>query len=128
MSTTPRILIIEDDEFLRTLAMNKIQSAGFLVDVAADGAVGYQKYTASKPDLLLLDLMLPTMDGFQILAQMKTENILEPSKIVVFSNLGSEEDIKRVLEFGVKNYIVKSSFTLDQLVQKIREILGFPAV
>ncbi len=117
------ILIAEDDDFLRSLATTKLQKAGFEVQTAANGQAALDLLKTKLPQLLLLDLMMPTVDGFQVLATMKNESMIEKTEIIVFSNLGAEEDIKRVQEFGIKNYIVKSSFTLDELVAKIEEIL-----
>lgn len=117
------ILIAEDDDFLRSLATTKLQKAGFEVQTAANGQVALDLIKTKLPQLLLLDLMMPVVDGFQVLATMKNEAMIEKTEIIVFSNLGAEEDIRRVQEFGVKNYIVKSSFTLDELVAKIEEVL-----
>jgi DNA-binding response OmpR family regulator len=117
------ILIIEDDDFLRSLAATKIKKAGFTVDIAADGQIGLEKLRTLKPNLLLLDLMLPVVDGFQVLQAMKAEGLLATTKIIVFSNLGSEEDIQKTKEYNITDYIVKSSFTLDELVQKIESVL-----
>ena len=117
------ILIAEDDDFLRSLATSKLQKAGFTVETAANGQIALDLLKAKMPQLLLLDLMMPTVDGFQVLTAMKAESLIEKTEIIVFSNLGADEDIKRVKEFGVTNYIVKSSFTLDELVAKIQEIL-----
>lgn len=117
------ILIAEDDDFLRSLATTKLQKAGFEVQDAANGQIALERIKTKLPQLLLLDLMMPVVDGFQVLSTMKNEGLIEKTEIIVFSNLGADEDIKRVQEFGIKNYIVKSSFTLDELVAKIEEIL-----
>jgi DNA-binding response OmpR family regulator len=119
-----KVLIIEDDDFLRSLATSKLQKAGFTVEIAADGQVGVTKITEFTPELILLDLMLPVLDGFGVLAQMKQLGLLATTKVIIFSNLGSEEEIKKAKEFGITDYIVKSSFTLDELVQKVQTTLG----
>lgn len=121
--TEHKILIIEDDDFLRSLAATKMKKAGFIVDMAADGKSGLEKLHSATPDLLLLDLMLPIMNGFEILAAMKADGLLEKTKVIVFSNLGSDEDIAKTKDFAIAAYIVKSSFTLDELVQKIESVL-----
>lgn len=118
-----KILIIEDDDFLRSLATTKMKKAGFNVEIAADGQAGLDKITSFEPELILLDLMLPIVDGFQILAAMKEKGQLGKSKIIVFSNLGSEDDILKTKEYGITDYIVKSSFTLDELVLKVQTTL-----
>ena len=126
MSDIPqrRVLIIEDDDFLRTLAFNKLQNSGFFVESANDGALGYEKIKSNIYDVIILDLLLPNLDGFQILEKMRTEHIMNHGNIIVFSNLGTENDIQRISEYGITNYMIKSSFTLDELVAKIHEIIG----
>lgn len=122
------VLIVEDDDFLRMLAMNKLKSAGFSVNVASDGQSGYDQCVFLKPDLVLLDLLLPVLDGFQVLEKLKNDGLLSTTKIIVFSNLGSQDDIQKASAFGVSNYMIKSSFTLDELLVKINEVLGMKPV
>ncbi|OGI83974.1 hypothetical protein A2997_00780 [Candidatus Nomurabacteria bacterium RIFCSPLOWO2_01_FULL_36_10b] len=117
------ILIIEDDEFLLSLAVTKLQKAGYDVESAKDGEDGIKKLAETKPDLLILDLMLPHIDGFEILKQIKSDTKFAGMRIVVFSNLGSDEDISKATKLGANDYMVKSSFTLDELVAKIDEHL-----
>jgi len=124
MNTDQPILIIEDDDFLRSLTVTKLEKEGFKVDIAIDGLQGVAKIKEIKPSLILLDLMLPNLDGFGVLQQLQDENILEQQKVIIFSNLGSEEDIRRARGFAIEDYLVKSSFTLDELVEKIKESLG----
>ena len=119
-----RILIVEDDDFLRSLAVTKLEAEGFVMDVAADGAEGLQKINAQVPDLAILDLMLPKMTGFEILAEVRKNDATKNLKVIVFSNLGEEADIKKCLDLGVSEYLVKANFTLDELAEKIKMILG----
>lgn len=119
-----RILIVEDDDFLRSLAVTKLEAEGFVMDVAADGAEGLQKINAQVPDLAILDLMLPKMTGFEILAEVRKNDTTKNLKVIVFSNLGEEADIKKCLDLGVSEYLVKANFTLDELAEKIKMILG----
>ncbi len=123
MDTSITILIIEDDDFLRSLAVTKLQKEGYTVSVAAEGEEGLRKLGEAKPNLLLLDLMLPKVDGFKILEHIKSGSDYVGMKIIVFSNLGSDEDIARATSLGAQDYLVKSSFTLDELVIKIKEHL-----
>ncbi len=124
MNTPHSILIIEDDDFLRTLASNKLTSVGFSVSVASEGVSGLAKIESGNYDIVILDLLLPGMDGFHILAKLKNSGVLEKQTIIVFSNLGTPEDIKNITEYGIKHYMIKSSFTLDELVMRINEILS----
>lgn len=118
------ILIIEDDDFLRSLTVTKLEKEGFVVDVALDGLQGLAKIKEVQPALILLDLMLPHLDGFGVLQQLQDDGALGQHKVIIFSNLGSEEDIRRARAFAIEDYLVKSSFTLDELVEKIKEALG----
>lgn len=118
-----RILIIEDDDFLRSLAVGKLEKEGFVVETASDGQTGLQKVFTTLPELLILDLMLPEMSGFEILEQIRSNDTTKNLKIIVFSNLGEETDIKRCLDLGVSEYLIKSNFTLDELAEKVKIML-----
>ena len=119
-----KILIIEDDDFLRSLAVTKLQKAGFSVTTAAAGEAGYDMAIADVPDLLLLDLMLPGMDGFTVLEKLRAHAPTKTLKVIIFSNLGDSADIKRGQDLGVVDFLVKASFTLDELVEKISKVVG----
>lgn len=123
INTDKPILIIEDDDFLRSLAVTKLEKEGFTVAIAADGQEGLDKIAEVSPALILLDLMLPHVDGFGIMQTLQDAGTLDAQNIIVFSNLGSEEDIRRAQAYGINEYLIKSSFTLDELVDKIKEIL-----
>lgn len=119
-----RILIVEDDDFLRSLAVTKLQAEGFAMEIAATGDEGVSKIMALPPDLVILDLMLPNVSGFDILQKIRENETTKKLKVIVFSNLGEETDIKRCLDLGVSEYLVKSNFTLDELAEKIKAIIG----
>lgn len=119
-----RILIIEDDDFLRSLAVSKLEKEGFVIDVASTGDQGLAKVLATPPDLLILDLMLPNISGFDILAKVRENESTNKLKVIVFSNLGEESDIKKCLDLGVSEYLIKANFTLDELAEKIKIIIG----
>ena len=118
-----KILIIEDDDFLRSLAVTKLEKEGFVVSMAPDGQAGLALAQTELPELIILDLMLPIMSGFDVLAQLKASDATKNLKVIVFSNLGEESDIKRCLNMGANDYLVKANFTLDELVEKIKGLL-----
>ena len=117
------ILIVEDDDFLRSLAVTKLEKEGFTVSMAANGQEGLALIKSTIPDLLILDLMLPVMSGFDVLKSMKADEATKNIKVVVFSNLGEQNDIKQCLDLGVSDYLVKANFTLDELLEKIKSLL-----
>lgn len=119
-----KILIVEDDDFLRSLVVTKLQKEGFAVGAAADGDNMLEKLDAEKPDLMILDLMLPSISGFEVLEQVRASATWKSLHVIIFSNLGDEEDIKKGTELGADDYLVKANFTLDELVDKIKGILA----
>jgi DNA-binding response OmpR family regulator len=119
-----RILIVEDDDFLRSLAVSKLEKEGFVVETASTGDEGLTKVLQLPPDLLILDLMLPNLSGFDILKKIRETDPVKQLKVIVFSNLGEESDIKQCLDLGVSEYLIKSNFTLDELAEKIKAIIG----
>lgn len=119
-----KILFIEDDDFLRSLAVAKLEKAGFVLFAAADGKEGLEKVMTVIPDLVLLDLMLPAVDGFTVLEEMRKAEKTKTVPVVVFSNKGDEADIERCTKLGISNYLIKANFTLDEMVKEVSEILG----
>lgn len=117
-----KILVVEDDTFFREFYSTKLRENNFEVDVAADGAEGLKKIAENKPDLLLLDLIMPEKDGFDVLEELSKQNLTSQMSILVFSTLGQEKDIEKALQLGAKGYINKSFYDLDQLLKKIFEV------
>jgi two-component system sensor histidine kinase ChiS len=94
------------------------------METASTGDEGLTKVLQLPPDLLILDLMLPNISGFDILKKIRETDPVKQLKVVVFSNLGEESDIKQCLDLGVSEYLIKSNFTLDELAEKIKAIIG----
>lgn len=120
-----KVLIIEDDKFLSELIATKLDKEGFEVSLALDGENGLKKATDDKPDIILLDIMLPGMDGFEVLENLsKGTNGKGPSiPVIILSNFGQEEKIERGLALGAKDYLVKANFTTGEIVDKIKNTL-----
>lgn len=116
---TQNILIIEDDGFLRGLLKKKLNSFGFNVSEAVDGDKGIKKIKEEKPDLVLLDLLLPTTDGFEVLAKIKEDPAVSSIPVIVLSNLGQKEDIDKCLSLGATDYLIKAQSTPDDIVAKV---------
>ena len=119
-----KILIIEDDSFLQGLASRKLKAEGYDVSVASNHTEAFKALGSSKPDLVLLDLLLPEVDGFTILKQIRDTAGTKKLPVIVFSNLSEDADSKRVQDLGVVEFMVKSNFTLDELVKKVKSVVG----
>lgn len=118
-----KILIVEDDRFLRELIKRKLIGEGFEVSEAVDGEEGIKKIKEEKPDLVLLDLILPGIDGFEVLNRAKEDEGVKNIPIVILSNLGQREEIERGLKLGAIDYMVKAHFTPGEIIEKIKAIL-----
>lgn len=118
-----KVLIIEDDKFLRELMSSKLGSEGFDIVEAVDGESGVKKMKEEKPEITLLDLILPGIDGFEALAKMKEDPITAPIPVVILSNLGERDDVERGLKLGATDYLVKAHFTPNEIIKKVREVL-----
>ena len=120
-----KILIVEDDSFLRELCVKKLTKEGFTVFEAIDGEQALKEAGEIKPDLILLDVILPAIDGFEVLTRLRASKSEKISKVpvVILSNLGQETDIKKALELGANDYLIKAHFTTDEIVGKIKKLL-----
>ena len=120
----PKVLIIEDDPFLSEMYSTKLVEENFEVEVATDGRDALKKVVETKPDLILLDIVLPKIDGFEVLEKIKQDQNLNKIKIIALTNLGQKEEIEKGFRLGVDDYIVKAHFTPTEVIHKVKEILG----
>lgn len=118
-----KILLVEDDPFLIDMYSTKFKEVGFEVAAAQDGEMGLVKVKELMPDLILLDIVLPKKDGFEILKILKSDAATAGIPVIVLTNLGLEGDVKRGLELGAQGYIIKSHFTPTEVVAKVKEVL-----
>ncbi len=118
-----KVLIIEDDSFLQGLEASKLKKENYEVIVASTGEEGIAKITEAGIDLILLDIILPKFDGFEILKKIRETEATKNIPVIVFSNLSEEKDIKKAEALGATDFMVKSNFTLDELVEHINKIL-----
>ncbi len=121
-----KILIIEDDKFLRELINRKLLNQGFDTIEAVDGEEGVKKAKEENPDLILLDLILPGIDGFDVLQQIKSQANIIKVPVIVLSNLGQQEDIDKGFKLGAVDYLIKAHFTPGEIVEKINKYLQNP--
>lgn len=118
------VLVVEDDKFLRELFIRKLFSDGFKVENAIDAKGVFEILGRWKPDIILLDLILPGVDGFEILSRIKKDDTIKDIPVIVLSNLGQQEDIDRAMALGAKDFMVKANFTLDEIIARVRTILA----
>ena len=117
------ILIVEDDKFLRELIAKKLAQEGYEISEAIDGEEGIKKIKEEKPGLVLLDLILPGIDGFEVLSKMREDPSLVQIPVIILSNLGQKEDIERGLKLGAVDYLIKAHFTPAEIIEKVKNVL-----
>ena len=117
------ILIVEDNKILRELIVSKLTKENYNVFEAIDGEEGIKKIKEKNPDLILLDLLLPGIDGFEVLSQIKNDPKLSSISVIIFSNLGQKEEVEKGLKMGATDYMIKASFTPKEIIDKIKATL-----
>ena len=117
----PKILMIEEDRFLRKIYKNKLSASGFEFSEATNGEEGLNKILAEKPDLVILDIILPRKNGFDVLFEMKRNKNTKFIPVIILSNLGQDVDIQKGLSLGAQEYLVKTDTTLSEVVEKVKE-------
>lgn len=118
------VMVVEDDKFLRELLVRKLMSEGFAVESAIEATAAFTILAQFVPNIILLDLILPGVDGFEILTRIKADPRLVNVPVIILSNLGQKEDLDRAMTLGAKDFMVKANFTLDEIVAKVRGIVG----
>lgn len=117
------ILIVEDDEVLSDIYVTKLELEGFETLLAAEGYKGIELAIRKEPDLILLDIVLPKMNGFDILKMLKKKDKVKDIPVIFLSNLGQDFEINKGLELGAVKYLVKSNYTPAQVVKVVKEVL-----
>lgn len=117
-----KILLVEDDKFFRDFYAFKLQEKGMQIEVADNGEEGLKKITESPPDIVLLDLIMPKKDGFEVLASMQQAGLTATIPVLVFSTLGQDKDVEKARQLGARGYINKSFFDFEKLFNRILEM------
>jgi len=123
MKLMSKILFIEDERTLQKTVGEVLLQEGFEVLAAEDGEAGLRMAQSEKPDLILLDLILPKKDGFEIIEELRKDPATANLKIIVLTNLGGSEDVERAISLGATTYLVKADYELEEVVSKIKEFL-----
>ena len=117
-----KIVLVEDDKFFRDFYSFKLREKKLDVEVAPDGEEGIKKIMELNPDLVLLDLIMPKKDGFEVLDAMNKAGLIQKIPVLVFSTLGQDKDIQRAKQLGARGYINKSFFDFEKLYNKIMDL------
>ncbi len=118
-----KILLVEDDPFLSFLLKNRLQKEQFEILLAKDGEEAINILKSEKPDLILLDIILPKKSGFEVMEEIRQNPEIENVSIIIISNLGQPEDVTRGQELGAIEYFVKAKTSIDDLILKIKDFL-----
>ncbi|MDP3970371.1 MAG: response regulator [bacterium] len=118
-----KILLVEDDEMLHNMYTQKFKKHGYEVLSAYNGADGVKMAISENPDLILLDVIMPKMDGFVALKKIRKTPALEKTPIILLTNLGQEEDVRKGNELGADDYFIKANHTPQEIVDKVKTFL-----
>jgi len=119
-----KLLVVEDEVVLNKALQDFLTFEGFDVTVAFDGEDGIKKTFSEKPDLVLLDIILPKKDGYEVIKELKSSSETKNIPIILLTNLGSVNDVEKALNLGATTYLVKADYKLEEITQKIKEVLG----
>lgn len=117
------ILFIEDEPTLQKTVGRVLEEEGYQVKAALDGEIGLRLAKESKPDLILLDIILPKLDGFEVLKELKKDEQTKDIPIIILTNLEASTDVEKALSLGATTYLVKANYELEEVVAKVKEML-----
>ena len=120
----PKILIIEDDTFLSGIYASKFEKEGFQVFLGTDGEAGLKSAKNNIPDIILLDVLLPKLDGFEVLESIKQDEKIRHIPVILLTNLGQKEDVDKGLKLGATDYLIKAHFMPQETVDKVKKVLA----
>ncbi len=119
-----KILLVEDEELMIDLLQKKLEKEGYEISVARDGEEGLKKMREIMPDLVLLDIIMPKMGGFEVMEEMKKDPGLEKIPVIVISNSGQPVELDRAKKFGAKDWLIKTEFDPKEVLEKIKKQIG----
>ena len=118
-----KILVVDDDPFILDMYVMKFKEQGFQIETAMDGKTALEKIEIVKPDIVLLDVVMPKIDGFDVIKKIKENKTPRTFKILFLTNFGQKEDVERGMELGADGYIIKAHFTPSEVAAKVKELL-----
>lgn len=119
-----KILVVDDDSFILDMYVIKFKEQGFQIETAMDGKIALEKIETTKPDIVLLDIVMPKMDGFDVMRKIKENKIPRTFKVLFLTNFGQKEDVERGMSLGADGYIIKAHFTPSEVADKVKELLN----
>lgn len=119
-----KILIVEDDSILRQTVGEFLGAEGLEIIYASDGEEGVKLAKEQNPQLMLLDIILPRKDGYEVIKDLKADEKTKHIPIVILTNLGSLSDVEKAIELGATTYLVKADYKLEEIAKKVKEVLG----
>lgn len=123
MAAKKKILIIEDEEMLSSMYKVKFENEGYEVLISPDGVQGIELAAKEKPSLILLDIIMPKMDGFAVLKKLKSDSATKGIPVVLLTNLGQDEDVSRGKELGASGYLIKANNTPGEVINKVKNFM-----
>lgn len=124
MNTNALILLVEDDSFISGMYQTKLKNMGYAVELATDGEAAWARLQQDPlPDLLLLDIVLPKKDGFEILEGLRASDRTKDLAVILLTNLGQKPDVERGVKLGADDYIIKAHYTPSEVMEKVEKIL-----
>lgn len=123
-TTKKKVLIVDDDDFLLEMYALKFKEEGFLVEIAKAGKEAIEKIKMAEPDVVLLDIVLPEMDGFSVLQAIRKDKKQRTPIVIMLTNLSQKDDTQRGMRLGADDYVVKAHFTPSEVVAKVKKLLS----
>ncbi len=120
--TKKKVVVVEDDTLLRDLLVKKLLRENFDAVGCVDAKAAFRQFDQEKPDVILLDLILPETDGFEILTQIKASQDLSHIPVLILTNHGQKEDVDRALKLGAQDFLVKANFTLSEIIERVQMV------
>ena len=119
-----KVLIVEDEELIGGLLQRKLRQEGYYASVAIDGEAALRQIREEKPDIVLLDIVLPRLNGFEVLSELKKDEALRQIPVIIISNSGQPAEIERAKELGVRDWLVKTEFDPQEVLEKVQQQIG----
>src|SRR3989344_1037407 len=119
-----KIVLVEDDSLMSSILATHLIKEGFAIVSVTNGTQAFERIQAEQPSIVLLDIVLPGVDGFNVLQKLKQEESTKSIPVLILSNLGSEEEIQRGMDLGAEAYLVKANSMVEEITSKVREILN----